>query len=115
MSYKLVWKGAQATREVRKGAQEGLRLAAEHLLTKSVAQCPVNEGTLRRSAAVDISTDGMTAIVSYNTVYAARQHEELSWRHPKGGKAKYLEDPLHSEAQKMRRIIRTQIRRATNG
>lgn len=32
--------------------------------------------------------------VSFNTPYAARQHEELTWRHPLGGEAKYLENPL---------------------
>lgn len=26
--------------------------------------------------------------------YAQRQHEELTWKHPRGGRAKYLEAPL---------------------
>ncbi|WP_190824679.1 hypothetical protein [Saccharopolyspora pogona] len=30
-------------------------------------------------------------------IYARRQHEELTWRHPRGGQAKYLEQPLHTE------------------
>ena len=28
-------------------------------------------------------------------VYAARQHEEITWNHPKGGEAKYLENALN--------------------
>ena len=37
--------------------------------------------------------------VSFNTPYAARQHEELGWKHPRGGEAKYLENPLKERAQ----------------
>ena len=111
-NYKLIWRGAQAVMTVRRGAQEGVRLAGEHLLEESVEQCPIAEGDLRRSARNTPTDDGLGAVVSYDTPYAVKQHEELSYRHPKGGKAKYLEDPLHSEAPKMRRIIRAQIRRA---
>lgn len=37
---------------------------------------------------------------SYNTPYALRQHEELSYNHPTPGtKAKYLEDPFMSHRE----------------
>lgn len=50
------------------------------------------EGLERLARAV-----GSGDIVSKVTVdqpYAQRQHEELSWSHPRGGRAKYLEGPL---------------------
>lgn len=43
--------------------------------------------------------------VSANTIYAARQHEELDWSHPLGGQAKYLEGPLVERAPRYSRII----------
>ncbi len=36
----------------------------------------------------------ITGTVSYNKPYAARQHEDLSYRHKEGRQAKYLEQPL---------------------
>ena len=36
----------------------------------------------------------LTASLEVNQVYAHVQHEELSYRHPRGGQAKYLEQPL---------------------
>ena len=32
--------------------------------------------------------------IGFNTVYAARQHEELEWGHDAPGQAKYLEMPI---------------------
>jgi len=37
--------------------------------------------------------------VVFNTPYATYQHEELGLNHPKGGEAKYLENPLKENAQ----------------
>ena len=39
------------------------------------------------------------AAVSYDTPYAIRQHEDLSYKHDAGRKAKYLEDPLNAAAK----------------
>ena len=107
------WKLPQVAGQARQAARQGLALGAEHLLTASQAQVPVDEGTLRRSGAA--SQDGDTAAVSYDTPYAVRQHEELGYRHPRGGKAKYLEDPLTQEQDTIRRIVSTQVRRAHGG
>jgi len=38
----------------------------------------------------------LTGVVACDQIYAHRQHEELSYRHPRGGSAKYLEKPLMS-------------------
>ena len=36
--------------------------------------------------------------VEYNQVYAHRQHVEVTWKHPRGGQAMYLSDPLFNNA-----------------
>lgn len=92
----------------RAAAEEGLRKAAEHVLQVSRTLVPLEEGTLERSGKV--SQDGLRAAVSYNTKYAARQHEELTWRHANGRQAKYLEQPLNSEAEACRAIIAAEIK-----
>jgi hypothetical protein len=94
----------------RRGGEVGLQLAAEHLLQVANTRVPVEEGTLERSGRA--TSDGLTAGVSYDTVYAVRQHEELTWRHSGGRTAKYLEAPMAEEADVMQAILAAQIRRA---
>jgi hypothetical protein len=77
--------------------ERAMTVCGHELMGEAQRQAPVREGILRASAAVEVRRTGpyeVTAAVSFNTVYAARQHENLHYRHPKGGKAKYLEDPL---------------------
>ena len=114
------------------GALDGLIRAGEDLLGRSQRLAPVEEGTLRGSAALTVIVDGrryegatsrghaeaaaraaaragrtpsLEVEVSFNTVYAARQHEELGWSHPLGGQAKYLQAPLLAQSARYSRII----------
>lgn len=110
---KSTWRSELVKARSRESAQAGVIRAAEHLRTRAVRQAPVDEGDLRRSAsAVNLSGLGtIQAAVTFNRPYAVRQHEELGYRHPKGGKAKYLEDPMNSEAATMLKIISATIAR----
>lgn len=110
MTVRMEWNGPEAEAAAVEAAELGVSLAAEHLLGASRLQVPLEEGTLERSGVA--SRDGLTAAVSYDTAYAVRQHEELTWRHDAGRKAKYLEDPMNDEADVMGEIIAAQIRRA---
>jgi hypothetical protein len=65
-------------------------------------QAPVDAGGLRESGKVlPAQYDFSSVLVQIGfgdtaVKYAHRQHEELEWRHPKHGKAKYLEDPINA-------------------
>lgn len=96
----------------RQGAAKGLALAAEHLLGVSRQQVPHEEGTLERSGVAHVDGADLAAIVYYDTPYAVRQHEELTWQHDEGRKAKYLEDPMTTERPTMLALVRAEIRRA---
>ena len=50
--------------------------------------------------------------ISFNTPYARRQHEELGYQHPRGGKAKYLEDPFNRNKKKVLKYADKRIRKA---
>jgi hypothetical protein len=54
-------------------------------------------------------------IAGFNTPYALAQHERLDYRHPKGGKAKYLEDPLKQNAKRYADRMGIQMKRAIAG
>jgi len=50
--------------------------------------------------------------ISFNTPYARRQHEELDYEHPRGGKAKYLEDPFNRNKKKVLQYAKKQVKKA---
>lgn len=111
---------AQVERLVHDVARGG-----EIMLGNAQSRAPIDEGTLRGSAELALIVNGsrftgggmlaeatgaalaaaelghrvrISAELSFNTIYAARQHEELDWHHPKGGEAKYLEKAIHENS-----------------
>lgn len=40
---------------------------------------------------------GPVATITFHTAYAKKQHEDQRLKHPRGGKAKYLEDEIKAE------------------
>ncbi|GAA3441061.1 hypothetical protein [Planomonospora venezuelensis] len=96
----------------RAAAVLGLRKAAEHLLKASRDLVPIEEATLERSGVASVDEGALRAAVSYDTPYAVRQHEELTWRHDPGRQAKYLEQPMTDEASTMGELVAAELRRA---
>lgn len=91
----------------------GLNLAGERLRALSVAVTPIDEGDLRSGTAVISASSTREGVKVHNdSVYAARQHEELGWRHPRGGQAKYLEQPAKANASELFQIVGASIRRS---
>lgn len=108
------WKGGQVQRRVRQAAVRGVNRAAERLRGLAVAQTPLRDGPLRASAFVQPAEEAenlIHAAVGFDTVYAAIQHEAMSFRHT-DGKAKYLEDPTREHAKELVAIIAAEVRRA---
>lgn len=93
--------------------REGVRGLADVVRSEAIRQAPVETGALRASPPPISEADGtlhqsgyvMEAKIVFPLVYAARQHEETTWQHPKGGKAKYLEDPMKEMAGKFDRRL----------
>lgn len=101
-SSRLVWNDTQARAIVQNGGETAIREGANFLLDESRKQVPIETGALSRSGSV--SQEGFSATVSYDTPYAVRQHESMTYRHAAGRKAKYLEDPCNSPALRERLI-----------
>lgn len=80
-----------AVRAVRAAAADGLGDAVEFLGDESDRTAPIEEGTLIRSRVSSTDRAKLRGAVSYDTPYAARQHEEMDYRHDEGRRAKFLE------------------------
>lgn len=109
---RLHWDGDKLDNQAHRGAVKGLTDATEHILGASNATVPLEEGTLERSGVASVDNSSLTGAVSYDTVYAARQHEELTWRHAPGRRAKYLELAFVENAEEIKALIAAAIRRA---
>jgi len=109
--------GDELRRRLRAAVRDAVQRIGEDLLGEAQRRAPVEEGTLRASGELELE-DGpnrVTAVVSFNTVYAARQHEELDWDHPLGGQAKYLESVVHERAARYERILAAVVKRELEG
>lgn len=131
------WRGKEAEKVARKAVLEALHACAENILTEAIDETPVESGTLRRSGTVTIGGKAEPEMVyeaaettsqkdaypsplgeedavyiSFNTPYALRQHEELNYSHPLGGKAKYLEDPVNRNASKVTKLVEKRVKEA---
>lgn len=119
MRVKVEWHGKLATERGHAGAAHGLHRAAEHVLELSQRLVPIGPtGDLSRSGTVDVDEGNLKASVSYDTPYACRQHEELTWHHTRpGAQAKYLEQPVneHGTKAEVERIIGEEIDAALGG
>ncbi len=85
--------------------------AMEHVKEVAVELTPIEEGTLRRSAKVEVKVEGtdIVASIHYDGPYARYQHEKLNLRH-KVGQAKFLETALFTESDLAMKIIAEQLK-----
>lgn len=99
-------------RQLRSAAYEGLAEGARVIETVSAGRAPIREGWLRNSVntVMPMSTsDTMTAVVSFNIVYARYQHEGVGFNHPRGGQAKFLSQTVEDHDHIVKQIIANHI------
>ena len=132
------WRIKEAVKIAEEAGLKALRTGAEAILTEAIDETPIDTGTLRRSGTVTVGKlpdsariyeaaesgnemkDAFTenigkekaVYISFNTPYARRQHEELDYEHPRGGKAKYLETPFNANKNKVIKYAERKIKEA---
>jgi hypothetical protein len=132
------WRIKEAVKIAEEAGLKALRTGAEAILTEAIDEAPVDTGTLRRSGTVTVgelpdgekvyeaAKDGnemkdafpekigkeKAVYISFSTPYSRRQHEELGYNHPLGGKAKYLEDPFNRNKKKVLQYAEKQVKKA---
>lgn len=119
----------EAVDSIEHGSSIGLADALLYVAAESQQKAPVDTGDLRGSVLVElegtevakgqhgggISITGSipdTAIsgtVSFNTPYAADQHEHTEYDHPRGGQTKYLESTLVQGKSRILQLIAGRI------
>lgn len=127
--------GEQAALKMRTAAARALNLLADQVAALSIQEAPIapGGGTLRGSCVYPANDedgshtateDDLTAMVSYNTVYAAAQHEgemtyerngaTIHWKvehHTEPGtKTHYLEDPYKAMLPRIEPFVAAMVR-----
>ncbi|NPV30482.1 MAG: HK97 gp10 family phage protein [Firmicutes bacterium] len=113
--FQLKWYGPKAKALARQAAIFALCACAADLQGKSAMQAPIDTGDLKANCLVSpLRQEGsqVSLTVGYDLPYAIVQHEHVEFRHPKGGKAKYLEDPFKENAKKYVKYIRDTVKQA---
>lgn len=124
--------------KLRNAGIKAMRIEMEKVLTEAIDLTPVDTGTLRRSGTVTVGelppfeqvhesaksgskvkfteplSETTAVYVSFNTPYAKYQHEE-TLNHPRGGQAKYLEQPFESRKGDALKAIAAAIGKALEG
>lgn len=107
------WNGDEIKAIIAEVGIRALQTCAQDLKGKSQEEAPVDLGDLKGNchvSDVEESSEGISVRVGYSLPYALRQHEHPDYSHPKGGKAKYLEDPYKSNSQKYLNYIGKEIK-----
>lgn len=104
-----------AKARLQSGIKAGVQDAVNALYEAAIPLTPLGEtGNLRNNTHITLSIADGTAFaqLNYNMIYAARQHEETSWNHPRAGQAKFLEVAAKQREDHIKRIIAAHIRTA---
>ena len=99
--------------EIKDATKEAVNEVALDLIGKAKERAPLDTGDLRGSGFANM-TEGNNkykAKVGFSEPYALEQHENLQYQHPRGGEAKYLENPLKENEERYIDHIKSKVRR----
>ncbi|MCM8901324.1 hypothetical protein KVG29_08835 [Caldicoprobacter algeriensis] len=113
--YVLKWRGDEAKKVAHGAGVRALYICAADLQGKSANQAPIDTGDLKSNCSISpLKHEGTNFYytVGYDLPYAKLQHERLDFNHPKGGKAKYLEDPFNENKARYDRFVKKAVKQA---
>lgn len=104
---------------VQAAGELGVEAAGKLLLDAAISLAPKDTGAMANSGTVD--REGLTVAVSFGredaagragadtAAYTVIQHEDMTLNHP-NGQAKFLETPMHSDAERLLAAIAAAVR-----
>lgn len=105
--------------DAEEGLYEALEQAGNRVLDQAERDMPVGDprldpdpGTALRRAG-RVVRDGKGVIVVIDTPYAAKQHEDMTLDHPRGGGPKFLENAVTRIIPELEGIVASKVRART--
>jgi hypothetical protein len=105
------WHGEKAKETVKQASARALFMSAELLLGAANRTIPIEKDSLlERSGKPSVDNALLVAAVSYDTPYARRQHEDLTYHHSPGRRAKWLQLTLDEQTAAIRELFARVLR-----
>lgn len=104
-----------ARRAVKQKTREAIEMVVNDLTRRAKQLAPLDTGDLRGAGENQVNerSNEIIGTVSFNKPYALVQHENMAFIHPRGGQAKYLEQPLNENRDRYKQFIESKIREVT--
>lgn len=104
--------GNVARDKLVKATSRALYLALAEIQSTAVNLAPIEQGTLRSSATISVPIVKQNRVgggISFPVVYAAVQHENESFNHPRGGESKYLQKAADAHKSRVAAYLNREI------
>jgi hypothetical protein len=105
---KVIGKLKEMAKNIDNSVEKSIWDCVLDLQGKSSRLAPVDTGDLRGSATSSVIN--LIGEVGFGEEYALEQHENLTFNHPRGGQAKYLENPFVENKEKYKKRIERAIK-----
>lgn len=88
--------------------QKGVLKALLYVKKQAIPLTPVELGDLRKNYDISVvkTFKGVSGRIENNSEYAAAQHENLEFNHPRGGEAKFLEKAVSRNVVQIASIVK---------
>lgn len=102
-------------RQIKQKAKESMEKVVNDLTRRSKQLAPLDTGDLRGAGEgdVEIIRNNVIGTVTFDKEYAMKQHEDMTFKHPRGGQAKYLEQPLNQNRRRYKQFIADKVKEVT--
>ncbi|BBN97501.1 hypothetical protein [Sporolactobacillus terrae] len=99
---------------IKRYTPQAMSDVVKDLHRRAVEQAPLDTGDLRGSGfhEVDNGPTRATGTVGFTAPYALVQHEHTEFNHPRGGNAKYLENPLKQNTNRYINYLKNSVKDA---
>lgn len=108
------WRGDRAKDAVRRGARAAVQRTADAILAASLQVVPRRTSALAEAAGTSMADYLPVGTVYYDDardVKTIKQHEDLTYYHPPGESAKFLERPARAAAASFRGSVSNEVGR----
>lgn len=96
---------------IREATADALSDATEYLLEEANRTVPIEERILEGSGLPSVDRQNLRGVVSYDTPYARRQHEETEWSHDPGRRARWLALTFREQSPRVLAFLADRVKR----
>lgn len=107
---KFTWRGKELQGKMLQQGMQGLLDAGELILDASNQKAPIDEGVMIGTGDVTADESTKSVVISYDSPYAIKQHEDTTLKHKNGREAKFLQSAVQENTQRVTDILASALK-----